>query len=197
MIIIKDNERLYLSTWSYNSARILTKLATIVEDNGGKVKPLHKAIISNRTHDSAIRDYEDKLSKYYKVYKVKPMLDLAKRIREFEDRLEYLKSFNNEPITVTHTTYITFVLDGMYYYYQTDDNPFFDFFYTKTPVHNGEYNRNASSTIDNKDWHDDCFIKLGCSDSDINEAAYLIFNKLLNAKPTANHYRTLPGKIDF
>lgn len=46
MIVIKENERLYATSWQYNSARILTRLAQLITAQGGKVKPLYPAVIS-------------------------------------------------------------------------------------------------------------------------------------------------------
>lgn len=51
MIVTQENQRLYLSTWEYNVSRILTELAKIVTDNGGRVKPLKNAIINDRNTD--------------------------------------------------------------------------------------------------------------------------------------------------
>ena len=76
-IVIKDGTRLYLRAWEYNAARIITELANIVNNHGGRVKPTHTAIISDRSTEE-----------------------------------------ENEPITVTHTSYISFILDDTYYYYQ-------------------------------------------------------------------------------
>lgn len=35
MIVIKENERLYATSWQYNSARILTRLAQLITAQGG------------------------------------------------------------------------------------------------------------------------------------------------------------------
>lgn len=139
-IVIKDGERLYLRTWEYNAARIITELAKIVKNHDGRVKPTHTAIITDRNATE-----------------------------------------ESEPITVTHTTYISFILDETYYYYQVDDNPLFEFYYRKTPIKNGKYSRDAGLKTDKKDWLFDCFFKSDCSQQDIVEAANLIFNMLCNA----------------
>jgi len=137
-IVTKDGERLYLRAWEYNAARIITELANIVNNHGGKVKPTPTAIISYRSTKE-----------------------------------------ENEPITVTHTSYISFILDKTYYYYQVDDNPFFEFYYSKTPMKNGKYS--VVLETDKKEWLFDCFLKSNCGQSDIIEAANLIFNMLCNA----------------
>lgn len=48
MIVIKDNERHHATSWQYNSARILTHLAQLITAQGGKVKPLPPAVLSDR-----------------------------------------------------------------------------------------------------------------------------------------------------
>lgn len=139
-IVIKDGERLYLRAWEYNAARIISELANIVKNRGGRVKPTNKAIISDRS---------------------------AKE--------------EAEPITVTHTSYISFVLNETYYYYQVNGNPFFKFYYSKTPIKKGMRSRDAGLEADKKEWLFDCFLGSNCEQQDIIEAANLIFNMLCNA----------------
>ena len=139
-IVFKERERLYLRAWEYNAARIVTELANIVNNHGGRVKPTYTAIISNR---SATEEAE--------------------------------------PIAVTHTSYISFVLDDTHYYYQVNDNPFFEFYWNKTPIKNGMRSRDAGLEGDKKEWLYDCFFGSKCGQPDIIEAANSIFNMLCNA----------------
>ena len=139
-IVTKDGTRLYLKSWEYNAARIITELARVIENHGGRVKPTNTAIISDRRAEE-----------------------------------------ESEPITVTHTTYISFILNETYYYYQVNDNPFFEFYYNKTPIKNGKRSRDAGLEADKKEWLFDCFFKSNCGQPDIIEAANLIFNMLCNA----------------
>ena len=53
MIVTKENKRLYATSWQYNSARILTCLAQLITTQGGKVKPLYSAVISDRNLEEA------------------------------------------------------------------------------------------------------------------------------------------------
>lgn len=145
-IVINDGDRLYLTAWEYNAARIMTALSKIVYNHGGRVKPTKTAIISNRAVTTAIKEID--------------------------------------PITVTHTSYITFILDDVHYYYQVDSNPFFEFYYQKTPVISGKYSRDAAIVEDKKEWLYDCFFGSECSNADVKEASNLIFNMLCNAKNT-------------
>lgn len=146
MIVTQEKQRLYLGSWEYNAARILSKLAEIVEDNGGRVKPLNHAVIQNRNYSPEEREATE--------------------------------------IVVTHTSYITFVLDGFYYYYQVDSNAFFPFYFTKRPIINEKYSRDAYLDNDPKEWFFDCFFSKSCCDADVVEAANLIFNMLCNAAPS-------------
>ena len=139
-IVFEDGERLYLRAWEYNASRIISELANIVNNHGGRVKPTNTALISDR---SATEEAE--------------------------------------PITVTHTSYISFVLNETYYYYQVNDNPFFEFYYLKTPIKNGKRSRDAGLEADKKEWVFDCFFGSNCGQQDIIEAANLIFNMLCNA----------------
>ena len=95
--------------------------------------------------------------------------------------LNMLKGISEEPLQVTHTTHISFVLNNIYYYYQLDDNPFFPFYYIKTPVVNGCYHIDAYMVEDKKEWEDECFYRMDCSQADIVECANQIFNMLLKA----------------
>lgn len=58
MIVLKENERLYATSWQYNSARILTRLAQLITAQGGKVKPLYPAVISDRNLEQAYCSYD-------------------------------------------------------------------------------------------------------------------------------------------
>jgi hypothetical protein len=140
MIVLKDNERLYLTNWEYNMCRLMTKLAQVVENHGGRVKYGHPAMVSDRNIEG------------------------------------------DEPIQVTHTSYITFILDDMYYYYQMDDNPFFPFYRQKTPIKDGKRSKDAYLEEDAKEWQYDCFFTKNCSEADITEGANLIFNMLCAAE---------------
>ena len=199
MIVTTNNQRLYLNSWNYNAARILSRLAVIVTDNGGHVKPHNNAIISNRSRDAAIREYSERVERYTALEKNNNNPARAAAILDYSRKLEKLLAINNDPITVTHTSYIRFTLDNCMYYYGVDDNPFFDFHYSKIPVANGAYNSMCHSDNDEKEWMHDCFFGADCSDADITEAAYLIFNMLVNAKFSTVCRRERPRivKVDF
>lgn len=199
MIVTANNQRLYLNSWNYNAARILSRLAVIVTDNGGRVKPHNAAIISNRSREAAMREYSERIEKYTALEKKSHNPARAAAILEYSRKLEKLQAVNNDPITATHVSYIRFILDNCMYYYEVNDNPFFDFHYSKFPIVNGAYNSMCYSDSDKKEWLFDCFFRADCSDADIVEAAYLIFNMLANAKFSTVCKRERPrvAKVDF
>lgn len=186
MFILKDRQKLYLSSWEYNAALILKELCSIIENNGGRVKPEKEtALIVNRSLHDEIMETESRLKHLHEVEKtVKTNPARTKVISVLESKLKELKAIpEEEPVEVNRLTYISFVLDGFYYYYQMNENPFFDFYYEKTPIKNGAYSRDACIDIDeNKnEWLFDCFFGRDCSETVIKEAANIIFNKLVSS----------------
>lgn len=219
MIVLKENERLYPKTWDYNAARITTALAKIVGNYGGRVKYGKSAIISNRTITGAIVEKEDRAKQLKMLNAENEKEIITAAIKTLEKEIEELKQIKNDPLTVTHTGYITFIFEDNYYYFSIDSNPFFPFHYIKTPIKNNKYSKDACCMEDKKEWLYDCFFSWDCCDADIKEGAHLIFNMLCNApfseiirdgrKTRVNniydggyHYETIYaperiGKIDF
>lgn len=219
MIVTKDNQRLYATSWQYNSARILTRLAQLITAQGGKVKPLHPAILSDRNLEDEIRETESKMN-----HLPEPNPDSWLDVRfivehHYLNKLEELQSIPNAPITVTHTSYISFVMNGFYYSFSLDDNPFFPFYYMKTPIENGTYSGDACVENASKSWAVNALLGFGCSDSEIETAAQAILALLLaaplstlrhdtqrtripNIYDSGSHYENIPVKerrlkIDF
>lgn len=181
MIVTQENQRLYPATWEYNAARITTELAQIVENNGGRVQYGKSAIISNRSITHAIFEKENRIEQLKRINAEKFKETRQTGIKTLENEIEQLKQIKNDPVPVTHTGYITFIFENNYYYFQTDSNPFFPFYYIKTPVKNNKYSKDACCMEDKKEWLFDCFFSWDCSDADIKEAAHLIFNMLCQA----------------
>ena len=186
MIVLKDNERLYPASWEYNSCRITSEIARIVKDNGGTVAPQKSAIISNRTADSAISEYAERIKNYAahleQTDDAERRARLENAIRENREKLEAAQARENGPYTTTCNGYISFALDGMYYSFDTDRNPFFDFHFWKTPIRDGKRSRDAcGENFDKSEWLTDDMITRSASSADIREAANIIFNRMLKA----------------
>lgn len=220
MIVLKDNQRLYATSWQYNSARILTRLAQLITAQGGKVKPLHPAVLSDRNLEEACTATQRRIESSYNAGPTSHPKERETQIFNLQKELARFQAIPNAPITVTHTSYISFAMNGLYYSYQLDDNPFFPFYYMKTPIENGTYSGDACLANEPKPWlNDNSFIRYGCSDSEIETAAQAILALLLaaplstlrhdtkrtripNIYDSGSHYENIPVKerrikIDF
>lgn len=219
MIVTKDNQRLYVTSWQYNSARILTRLAQLVTAQGGKVKPLHPAILSDRNLEDACTATQRRLEYWNKLTFTYDPDERQTIVAKLQHELARFQSIPNTPITVTHTSYISFVMNGFYYSFSLDDNPFFPFYYMKTPIENGTYSGDACVENASKSWAVNALLGFGCSDSEIETAAQAILALLLaaplstlrhdtqrtrvpNIYDSGSHYENIPVKerrlkIDF
>lgn len=220
MYVTKENEKLYLTSWGYNCCRLMTRLACIVEEHGGRVRPNKTAMIVNRTVSELIREKEERKRFWERLLtsRVGVPEKCEAAINTIEKEIKKLKECEKPPIKVTHTTNIRFVLDGICYYYQLDENPFFDFIYSKTPVIGNKYSMDTIHVEDKKEWLNDCFLSRNCTDEDIEKAAAFIFNMLINSRKSAiittvkkelvpnsfdggYHYENIPngrfGAVDF
>ena len=183
MLVLKENQKLYLTTWGYNMCRIMTKLAKIVVENGGRVKPQKKAVVVNRSISEMKKECIERINHYKSIESKKHYDLLSAAIEKKEKDLKELEQIKSEPIQVTHTSYISFIYENNYYYYQMDENPFFEFYYTKTPIKDNKHSCDTLSTESKKVWLYDCFLRVGeCTESDIKKAAEYIFNTLVKSK---------------
>ena len=186
MIVTKENERLYLTSWNYNCARILSRLAEIATAHGAEIVDRCKpALISNRTADGAAREYREKIAKLQELEeKTGHLSTRAAAIADYQRRLDALQAcgaIDREPLRVTHTTYITFTLDRVRYSYSSDDNPFFPFHWSKKEIVSGRYDAGTCCREDKKAWLDDCYFMATCTDADIERAAAYLWDMLSSA----------------
>lgn len=175
---------LYLKAWEYNAVLIIDELRTIVENNGGTVKPSrHTGTIENRSVTSYTRETADRLNRLEEAEKNNPGANehRTQAIKDYRAMLEKLDSIGD---TTRHTpgeSWITFELDGTYYNIDIPDNPFFDVHMWKTPIANGKRNRDAEAQDANREWMFDCFFGVEATDADRREAANLLFNAMVKA----------------
>ena len=140
---VKENQRLYLSAWTFNTCRVLGCLAEIVENNGGKVAPFRRVMANNRQYEP-----------------------------------------DAEPISIYGQGYIRFNLDGDQYYWQVDDNPFFEHYYTKVRIHDGKIPRGNQVYLDEfprKSWMYDCLFRVA-TDAEVREIAEIVYKELRSAR---------------
>lgn len=183
-------KKLYLRNWEYNAAHILQELESIVKNNGGELVSTWKnrkpeaVEITNRALSSAVREQRERVKR----------LEERQRSGAIAARqeLERLEAIPNEPFITNYGEwrYICFALDGFYYHFSMNDNPFFDFHYGKTIIdENGMIDRNYYMNADEKEWLYDCFFKFDCSNDDRREAANMIFNMLIKSKCSITYYK--------
>lgn len=182
MIITKENTTIYPSSWEYNTCRIINRLANIVIENGGKVKSHCKFYIVNRSILEATEDAEKRLETYKKARELRGNNEkLEEAIKETEEKLSTYKAIDNNPRLVNQSTYISFSINGYYYYLQFDSNPFFDTLYQKVPIINGERSRDYYlEAYNDSNIQKDCFLFCACTEEEINNAAEIIYNNLIN-----------------
>lgn len=183
MYVSYEGERLYLSAWEYNAARVLTELARIVKNNGGTVAPKTPALIINRNLEGTVNEYTERLH-HLQTLQVEIGYNetRAAAIVTYSEKLQELQKVDNTPIKTGYISYFSFVLDGnYYYYYQIDENPFFDFHYIKTPVKSGRRSCDAIYKNDKKEWVADCFFTSFCTNEEVKTAAGYIFDMLTSA----------------
>lgn len=193
MIVLKENERHHATSWQYNSARILTRLAQLITAQGGKVKPLYPAVISDRNLEEACTATQRRIESSSTFHpKVREPL-----ISNLQKELALFQAIPNAPITVTHTSYINFAMNGVYYSYSLDNNPFFPFHYLKTPIDpkSETYSGDACVEESSKSWFTDPLIGFGCPDSEIESAAGAILSLLLAAPLSAIRHDTKRTRI--
>lgn len=208
MFVSRENERLYLTSWEYNAARLLARLEKVVSDNGGSVivRDYNRyALVSDRTLTACIDDLKSKRDA------VKTALDAdlgdghdagrRAALQGYSSRLEKYLSFDNAPIRCRWFTYISFVLDGVYYAINLDDNMFFPFTYQKIKLNSdnsycGDY---YAETL-TKEWLFDSFLRCGCSEDDIKESAEMLYNVLIKNRFSGRHVekerRRVPNVYD-
>lgn len=197
MIVLKENERLYATSWQYNSARILTRLAQLITAQGGKVKPLHPAVLSDRNLEEACTATQRRLESSYKAGPTSHPKEREIQTSNLQKELALFQSIPNAPITVTHTSYISFAMNGVYYSYSLNDNLFFPFHYIKAPIDpkSETYSGDACMEESSKSWFTDPLIGFGCPDSEIESAAGAILSMLLAAPLSTIRHDTKRTRI--
>lgn len=197
MIVLKENERLYATSWQYNSARILTRLAQLITAQGGKVKPLYPAVISDRNLEEICTATQRRLESSYKAGPTSHPKERETQISNLQKELALFQSIPNAPITVTHTSYINFTMNGVYYSYKLDNNPLFPCHYLKTPIDpkSETYSGDACMEESSKSWFTDPLIGFGCPDSEIESAAGAILSMLLAAPLSTIRHDTKRTRI--
>ena len=147
-------KHLYLRPVEYNMARILNEVRNMVVESGGKI----------------VKDYNEPRSITETIFPTDGVWG------ERSDGKE------GETVEVNCVTYISFVLDGYYYYVQVDENPFFDFLLKKAKVVDDEVSLNTYLDKYDKSWLTDNLWDFGEPYQAIQESATTLFEILKHSK---------------
>lgn len=193
---MNEQNKLYLGNWEYNAALILTELEYIIKNNGGKIcktwsygnppawiTERKKYSVVNRTLIKAIHEARERVTRLEAFNRIEALTTAREELKQLE-------SIDNEPKTLYHGDYlyINFTLNGNYYYYQLDKNPFFEFYYTKKAIiNNNQVNNCCYSDADTKKWWKDIFYSFRCTQEERRAAAVTIFNMLTSAADSRTH----------
>lgn len=109
--------------------------------------------------------------------KVKPFRHIMANNRTYEP--------DAEPVSIYGQGYIRFTINNYMYYFQIDDNPFFDHYYTKQEIRDGKIIAENQIYAENlsREWMYDCLFKV-TTDAEILEIAQEVFDLLMAAKPS-------------
>lgn len=161
------------------------------------MKPLPLAVLSDRNLEEACTVTQRRLESSYNAGLTSHPKERETQISNLQKELARFQSIPNAPITVTHTSYINFAMNGVYYSYSLDDNPFFPFHYLKTPIDpkSETYSGDACAEESSKSWFTDPLIGFGCADSEIESAAGAILSLLLAAPLSTIRHDTKRTRI--
>lgn len=132
-------KKLFLKSWEFNSYIIINELKKIVLKNGGVIvsewqKEKNKNIkIINRTFQENINSINDSIEK---LKSIDALNDKQKEyLKSQEDKKNALLKYQfKNGAMLNNANYLNFVFDGEIYYLQLDENPFFDFYYSKNKI---------------------------------------------------------------
>lgn len=179
---------LYLSSWNYNSYLIIKELKKEVLKEGGaivcdwrKEKEKNFYIYNRMFKEKFLHDIEGmKRMEEYKTTDRPYYEELKKGAEEAEKN--YIKSKKR----VNNSNYLHFVLNGVIYYVELSDNPFFDFHYSKQDIKDlkTEYITYCEK-LDKNFMEFDYFGKVG--KTRIKKSAINLLNLLKNNKKCKNY----------
>jgi hypothetical protein len=182
--ITMKEQTLYFTNWNYNAARILQRLEKLITDNGGVIASTYENsfntlyTLHNRTLSGAIREQGERVQR---------LEELNRDASVAREKLQELEIVNCPPLKTRFTTWISFILDNVYYNLSLDDNPFFPFHLQKIKVNDLSYTGDFYMEEIKKEWLFDCLLSFHCTNDEIKEITNLLFNEL-QAAPLSGEY---------
>ena len=186
-------ETLYFTNWSYNAARVLQRLEKLITDGGGVIASTYEHsfntlyTLHNRTLSGAIREQAERVQR---------LEELNRDASAARDELETLQAIKCPPIETRFKSWISFVLDNVYYSLSFDNNPFFPFHLQKIKVNNLSYTGDFYlEELNKNNWMFDCLFSFRCNDEEIKEITSLLFNELQAAPLSGEYIETTKKRV--
>lgn len=188
----QEGQTLHLAAWEYHVALVIESLEQLALAGGARLcsadrfkndifaAPKHGFIV-NRTQNEIV----------YKLgYTAKCCADVG--MEAPPDTLEKLtryKNFPNEPYPIGSAIFLStsFVLDGTFYSFSMDENPFFDCHYSKAAVFTQDGQDRCNETYANvvpDRWYSALPLDSLVGDEILQQTAHDIYDGLMNAQPT-------------
>ena len=149
---------LYLDAWNYNANRIIKRIEKLVFDMDGCIVSSFQNELDNYHYVARFSNYKGEIWT--------------------DDKICFDSNYKG---------YISFYVNGFIYYLQFDNNPFFEHFFTKqasTADELATQYRVYMDELNKQDFMFDCLFSFDCTDDEIKEISNLVFNQLMNAKPS-------------
>jgi len=184
MFFSKEGQTLYLDSWNYNGVRVINALAGIITEHGGHVKPNTAGYIENRSISEKARELENRIERCHaSIMDGTGREDLILKVID-SDTAEVSvlhKKADASRVAVDHPSYIQFILNGFYYSFSIDSNPFFDHHYIKTPLKGDKVSRDACMEDLPRLWIMNELFSMDCTQDDIQKTAEAVFELLTTA----------------
>lgn len=195
---VRENEKLYLSNWEYNTTLLIKELAKIAENHGAEITTKPRTwYAENRTLSTAIREQKKRIER---VKEYNHTESREKVLYKLTCELEDLERIDNTPVQLEYTTYIAFKLDGLYYTWSMQDNPFDAATFSKRKIYTvpgkgDNVIKNYYSDTCRGEWWLDCLLSFRCNTEERKEIANLIFNELMAADLSEIYYEKTRKRV--
>ena len=202
-------KKLYLTQWCYNYYLIINEIKKEVLKNGGfivsdwRTEP-EKIKIYNRTLNEDIIKLE-KLDEIRQKHTAAEIEELAKNngylkgLLNFEEDLKKYDYKKNNGVILTTSSYLHFIINNSLYYIQFNDNPFFDWYYTKEPINGLTATKEYNYYMDilNKEIYDAGSYYELLSKKDIKRIAHNYYNYLLTANYSKPYKKQFNKTVNY
>lgn len=191
-------EKRYLHTSAYNRCLVINQLRQMVKERGGKLiyYPYNWVEVENRDLPITINEKQISLERIRR--RLEEGLELTTErveyIQKIERDIKDWKNIDNTSVLIQGGILsLSFVYQGVYYYFWCEDNPFFPPRFQKQPVIDNKIGRNYYAEDMKSDWVIDPLFSFTCTKEDREKAVSLLWEILISA-PVSEHFRNIKRK---